>query len=190
MEKIQRRNQLVNAALVLAVEAHGDQVRKGNGNIPYVFHPIDVANEVILYSGLVGRELELASIIAILHDTVEDTDVTIAEIRERFGAEVACGVAFLTKDERVKKMGGDTKAVLLENLERLKSAPSYVQVVKLADRLANLKVFPAFWSREKVASYLDESVLIARELGIASEGLQARLLSNVHSCRVSLSIIP
>lgn len=75
----------INKAILFATEAHEHQVRKGNVHVPYVFHPIDVAHEVILYSRLPEGELELATVIALLHDTVEDTPVTLPDILEHFG---------------------------------------------------------------------------------------------------------
>lgn len=186
---IPKTNALRNQALQFAVMAHGSQVRKGNEHIPYVFHCVDVANEVIYYSGLPVGELELASVIAILHDTVEDTIVTLEDIEQQFGSEVAVGVSALTKDDNVVSTDGTKRAELEENLTRLALAPRYVQAVKLADRVSNLKSFPAMWSRDKVGSYLDEAMLIARTLGVASEGLHARLLSRVATARVTLSIM-
>ena len=182
-------NALRNQALQFAVMVHGNQVRKGNEHIPYVFHPVDVANEVIYYSGLPIPELELASTIALLHDTVEDTVATIKDIEQQFGIEVALGVAALTKDNSLQSNEVSKLESLRENLLRLKEMPHYVQAVKLADRISNLKSFPAMWTREKVSNYLDEASMIARELGQSSEGLQARLLSRVARSKVTLSIM-
>lgn len=183
-------NALRNQAMQFAIVAHCNQVRKGNEHIPYVFHCIDVANEVIYYSGLSVPELELASVIALLHDTVEDTIVSEDDVREHFGDVIAAGVSALTKSETVESVGEDSKLVELEeNLVRIKAAPQYVQAVKLADRISNLKSFPAMWSRQKISNYLDESALIARELGQASEGLHARLLSRIAHARMTLSIM-
>lgn len=182
-------NALRNQALQFAVMVHGNQVRKGNEHIPYVFHPVDVANEVIYYSGLPVPELELASTIALLHDTVEDTVATIKDIEQQFGIEVALGVAALTKDSSLQSDEVSKLESLRENLLRLKEMPHYVQAVKLADRISNLKSFPAMWTREKVSNYLDEASMIARELGQSSEGLQARLLSRVARSKVTLSIM-
>ncbi len=182
-------NALRNQALQFAVMAHGNQVRKGNEHIPYVFHCVDVANEVIYYSGLPIPELELASVIAILHDTIEDTIVTFDDVQQQFGLEIAQGVQALSKDDSIECLGESKRAQLEESLVRLKAAPLYVQAVKLADRVSNLKSFPAMWSREKVANYLEEAMLIARELGNASEGLDARLRARVAQSRVTLSIM-
>lgn len=186
---IPRANTLQNHALHFATIAHGNQVRKGNEHIPYIFHCVDVANEVIYYSGLPTAELEVASVIALLHDTVEDTAVTVAHVRDQFGDGIADGVAALSKNDEVPDgEGGSKHEQLVENLERIKASPLLVQAVKLADRVSNLKSFPAMWSREKVAHYLDESALIARELGSASEGLHARLVSRIADARIMLSL--
>jgi len=183
------RNAVLNHALVFATMAHGNQIRKGNEHIPYIAHPVDVMNEVIYYSGLPVEELEIARIVALLHDTVEDTAVTIDDVREQFGEEVANGVAALTKDESIEEKDIRSKIEqLTENLVRLKAAPKLVQCIKLADRVSNLKQFPAMWSREKISNYLDEAKLIADELGEASEGLHARLLSRIADARMVLSI--
>jgi (p)ppGpp synthase/HD superfamily hydrolase len=186
---VQDRNATLNHALVFATMAHGNQVRKGNEHIPYIAHPVDVMNEVIYYSGLPVKALEIARIIALLHDTVEDTAVTIDDVREQFGDVIADGVAALSKDDSIVEVNDVTKqASLKENLARLVKAPAYVQCVKLADRVSNLKAFPAMWSRDKISSYLDESKLIADTLGTASEGLYARLLTRIADARMVLSI--
>lgn len=182
-------NALRNQALQFAVMAHGSQVRKGNEHIPYVFHCVDVANEVIYYSGLSVPELEVASAIALLHDTIEDTIVTYDDLVHQFGVEIADGVAALSKDSSILTEGNSKQAELEECLIRLKAAPQYVQAVKLADRVSNLKSFPAMWSRDKVGHYLNEALLIARELGASSEGLHARLLSRVAQAKIVLSIM-
>jgi (p)ppGpp synthase/HD superfamily hydrolase len=183
-------NAVQNHALQFATIAHGNQVRSGNEHIPYIFHCVDVANEVIHFSGLPVAELKIASVIALLHDTVEDTLVTVENIREQFGDVVAEGVSALSKDESIPESSKISRvAGLAENLSRLKTMPTYAQVVKLADRISNLKNFPAHWSREKVGNYLNEAALIARELGSASEGLHARLLSRIAEARVMLSLL-
>tara|TARA_B100000745_G_C20129035_1_gene386837 strand:- start:482 stop:1060 length:579 start_codon:yes stop_codon:yes gene_type:complete len=183
------QNALQNQVLQFAIVAHANQVRKGNEHIPYVYHVIDVAEEVIYYSGLPIPELKIASIIALLHDTVEDTFVTIEDIRNQFGEEIAVGVAALSKDDSVVNSSELCKAAQLqESLDRLKKAPTYVQAVKLADRVSNLKNFPAMWSREKIEQYLNESMMIADQLGSASAGLHARLVSRIATARQMLSI--
>lgn len=177
------RNSLINHAIQFATTAHGSQVRKGNEHIPYIFHPIDVANEVIYHSGLAQEHIEVASVIAILHDTIEDTSVTYVDVLDQFGKEIANGVQFLTKNDDIPQ-----PEQLSENLVRLVEAPQYVQVGKMADRVSNLKAFPAMWDRDRIGRYLDDSVLISKSLGHSSEMLNARLLSRVSEMRNILSL--
>jgi len=181
-------NLLRNHALQFATIAHGNQVRKGNEHIPYIFHPVDVANEVIYYSALPVADLEVASVIALLHDTIEDTAVTEAQLREQFGDVMADGVVALSKEETAESASYSKREETLMGIARVMRAPQYVQAVKLADRVSNLKNFPAMWGREKVSSYLDESVMIARALSESSEGLHARLLARIADARVMLSL--
>lgn len=180
---IPQRNDRINHAIQFATTAHGNQVRKGNDHIPYIFHPVDVANEVIYYSGLSEKMIGLASTVAILHDTIEDTAVTYQDVLAQFGEEVAVAVQFLTKNDDVPQ-----PEQLRENLERLDGAPTLVQCVKLADRVSNLKAFPAMWDRTRIGKYLDDSRIISEHLGDASENLNARLLSRIAENRVKLSL--
>ena len=187
---IQNKNTLVNAALCYATQRHGNQVRKGNDHIPYIFHPIDVANEVVYYSKLPHDDMECAKVLAILHDVVEDTDGTLQEVQTLFGPEFRYAVSCLSKDPSITEEDPNSKMnSLCENLERIKDAPKWVWCVKMADRVSNLKNFPAMWSREKIEQYLIESELIANELREASEGLYARLISRINTSANTLSII-
>lgn len=177
------QNATINHAIQFATTAHGNQVRKGNEHIPYIFHPIDVANEVILYSGLPKEELLQASLDAILHDTIEDTAVTKENVSDQFGEVTASDVLLLTEDKTLPKVER-----LQDTLRRLSAGPARTKCVKLGDRTSNLKTFPAMWSREKIKQYLDESVLIAEQLGDASETLKARLLMQIAENRIRLSL--
>lgn len=85
--------QLVRNAYVLAEQAHRGQTRKRDGGtVPYIMHPVAVAHRL----AQLGQPAEVVAA-GVLHDTVEDCDVTLAEIQERFGAEVAFLVDGMTK---------------------------------------------------------------------------------------------
>jgi guanosine-3',5'-bis(diphosphate) 3'-pyrophosphohydrolase len=114
--------------MLFAKERHGDQKRKYNGQ-PYWMHLAEVAG---LVSSATRDDISLAT--AWLHDTVEDTDTHIDEIRDFFGADVAHGVWLLTDptlefDNRAKRVA--------HQAERLASAPGWVQTVKFADMISN-----------------------------------------------------
>ncbi len=124
-------NQLLEKALIIATEKHKGQIRKGDGR-PYILHPIEVM--MTLYKYKKSKNHILIAIVCILHDAVEDTDLTIEEVAEIFGYLVAGLVQELTNDkEKIEKMG---KAVYL--LDKMSNMSSYGLRIKLGDRLVNV----------------------------------------------------
>src|SRR6202163_154110 len=124
---------LLNRAYVYAMKAHGEQ-KRASGD-PYFSHPLEVA------AILTDLKLDDATIVAaLLHDTIEDTAATRAEIDEKFGSEIGALVDGLTK---LKKLDLVTKeAKQAENLRKLLLAIAddvRVLLVKLADRLHNMR---------------------------------------------------
>ncbi len=124
---------LLNRAYVYAMKAHGNQVRQSGD--PYFSHPLEVA------AILTELKLDDATIAtALLHDVIEDTDVTRAEIDQMFGQEIGALVDGLTK---IKKLDLVTKkAEQAENFRKLLVAISSdirVLLIKLADRLHNMR---------------------------------------------------
>ena len=120
-------------ALRLAAEGHRDQVRKGSG-VPYIEHPLAVA--MILDRSGFDEETVIAGL---LHDLVEDTDVTLERIRELFGGRVAeivdhCSEAKLDAAGR-KRPWIDRKR---DHLASAANAPESARAVILADKLHNL----------------------------------------------------
>jgi GTP pyrophosphokinase len=124
---------LLNRAYVYAMKAHGNQ-RRASGD-PYFSHPLEVA------AILTDLKLDDATITAaLLHDVIEDTDVTRSEIDQKFGTEIGELVEGLTK---IKKLDLVTKkAEQAENFRKLLVAISSdirVLLIKLADRLHNMR---------------------------------------------------
>ena len=124
---------LLNRAYVYAMQKHGMQ-KRASGD-PYFAHPLEVA------AILTELKLDDASIaVALLHDTIEDTDATRAEIDQLFGAEIGAIVDGLTKIERLQLVTREEAQA--ENLRKLLlaiSADVRVLLVKLADRLHNMR---------------------------------------------------
>lgn len=148
IEKIKANGQnfdlkLIEKALDLAYKYHGKQTRASGE--PYITHPIAVA-EII-----VDMNLDSASVItALLHDTVEDTDLTIEQVEEEFGKDVASLVAGVTKLTRLEFKSDQIKQA--ENFRKLLLAMSEdirVLLVKLADRLHNMRTIDFLPSEEK-----------------------------------------
>ena len=161
-------------ALRFAAGAHRDQCVPGT-QLPYVVHVVSVAAEVIAALRDVDQP-DLAVCCALLHDTVEDTGTTPEAIAAAFGAEVAAGVAALSKDGRLAK--ADRMA---DSLRRIRAQPRAVWCVKLADRITNLAPPPVGWTREKCRAYRDEAREIRAVLGEASGLLAARLDAKIEA---------
>jgi (p)ppGpp synthase/HD superfamily hydrolase len=158
-------------ALRFAAAAHHGQTVPGS-DLPYLVHVVSVAAEVI--AALPHHpelDADLAVTCALLHDTVEDTHVTLDEIAARYGAAVAAGVSALTKDGQLP-----TKAEqMADSLHRIQAQPREIGIVKLADRITNMSSPPADWTKDKRAAYRVEAGAIADTLGYASPVLEARL---------------
>jgi len=124
---------LLNRAYVYAMKAHGTQTRASGD--PYFSHPLEVA------AILTDLKLDDATIVAaLLHDTIEDTEATRAEIDERFGPEIGALVDGLTKLKRLDLVTREAKQA--ENLRKLLlaiAADVRVLLIKLADRLHNMR---------------------------------------------------
>ena len=134
---------LLNRAYVYTVQKHGSQ-KRASGD-PYFSHPIEVAGL------MTDLQLDVQTIItALLHDTVEDTLVTIEDIESNFGPEVARLVDGVTKLSKIEAMPEDERAA--ENLRKFLLAMSEdirVLLVKLADRLHNMRTLHFIKSPEK-----------------------------------------
>lgn len=124
---------MLEKAFALASEKHKDQKRKSGE--PFIIHPVAVATM------LAEMDMDMPSVIAgMLHDVVEDTSVTIEEIREIFGDEIAYLVDGVTK---LKRIPTSTKEELQnENLRKMflsMASDIRVIVIKLVDRLHNMR---------------------------------------------------
>jgi guanosine-3',5'-bis(diphosphate) 3'-pyrophosphohydrolase len=117
----------IEKARLYAVAAHGNQQY---GDRPYSFHLDAVAALAEPYG-------EDAVVVAYLHDTVEDTDVTLASIEAEFGSRVAACVSLLTDEPGANRK--ERKARTYAKLAQAKGETELALVVKVADRLANVR---------------------------------------------------
>ncbi len=156
---------LIYDAYLLAKEKHGNQFRKSGE--PYIHHPLEVA---YICAQLQSGPATLAS--ALLHDVVEDTDVTIEEIEQRFGPDVRLIVDSLTKIQRMKLSHMSKEDFEAEDHRKIFLGMAHdvrVIIVKLADRLHNLRTLDSLSpERQKALSQetLDVFTPIAHRLGI------------------------
>ncbi|QIO33526.1 RelA/SpoT family protein [Bradyrhizobium sp. 1(2017)] len=154
---------LLNRAYVYAMKAHGSQTRASGD--PYFSHPLEVA------AILTDLKLDDATIVAaLLHDTIEDTEATRAEIDQIFGPEIGALVEGLTKLKRLELVSREAKQA--ENLRKLLLAIAddvRVLLVKLADRLHNMRTldFVPTESRRRIAEEtLDIYAPLAGRMGM------------------------
>jgi guanosine-3',5'-bis(diphosphate) 3'-pyrophosphohydrolase len=138
------------AAAEFAAFKHREQRRKGVGGSPYINHPLAVASVLATEAGVDDVDVLTA---AILHDTIEDTDTTAAELEREFGREVAAIVVEVT-DEKIQ-----SKA--LRKRLQIAHAPHLspqAKLVKLADKIVNLRDIiarPPNWDLKRKQEYFD-----------------------------------
>ncbi len=155
--------ELIKKAYAIAFEAHDGQFRRSGE--PYIIHPVQVA--AILYN--LGMDSE-SMIAALLHDVVEDTQLTKEDVKKDFGEDVAELVEGVTKLGKVPLFTKEEQQA--ENVRKMLMAMSQdirVIIIKLADRLHNMRTL-AFMKphkrREKAQETLEIYAPIAHRLGI------------------------
>jgi (p)ppGpp synthase/HD superfamily hydrolase len=125
------KDQLIQEAIKFAKNAHQGQVRKYTGE-PYINHPIAVCRYLKLWHSESTKEMLCA---AILHDTVEDTEVSNFDIFTSFGSEIAILVSWLTDVSRPED--GNRAARKLKDRIHTSKAPFEAQLIKCADLIHN-----------------------------------------------------
>ncbi|MBQ7708596.1 MAG: bifunctional (p)ppGpp synthetase/guanosine-3',5'-bis(diphosphate) 3'-pyrophosphohydrolase [Bacteroidales bacterium] len=126
--------ELLDRAIIFAVKAHAGTERRGKG-FPYIVHPME-AMEIV---ATITPDQEMLAAAA-LHDTVEDTDVTIEHIREEFGERIANLVAS-ESDVMVEGVSEEDSwhARKQAAIDRLAAAPRDAKIVALGDKLSNMR---------------------------------------------------
>ncbi len=159
IEKIKSYNKFLNSkslnkAYNFALEAHQNQKR--DEGVPYIFHPVAVANI------LTELKLDSATITTgLLHDTIEDTNVTYETVKKEFGVEVANLVEGVTKISALEdKASSNSKAENFRKLILATSKDIRVLLVKLADRLHNMRTIQFVNSEEKITRIAKETMEI------------------------------
>jgi (p)ppGpp synthase/HD superfamily hydrolase len=163
----------------LATRMHDGQKYGGAADgeqIEYINHIGSVTFEILAaLSHDDNLNADLAIKCALLHDTIEDTDLSYEKILQAFGSEVANGVLALTKDGTVE----GKREKMMDSLSRIRKCPKEVWAVKMADRITNLYAPPFYWTDDKKREYMDEARLIHQELHEASKYLADRLARKI-----------
>src|SRR5215813_12913453 len=145
--------ELIRDAFEMAAEAHKTMRRKSGE--PYILHPLAVARICSEEIGLGVR----STICALLHDTVEDTDITLEDIEREFSGEIARIVDGLTKISNVVDVNASRQAENFKKILLTLTDDPRVILIKLADRLHNMRTLDSM-KREKQLKIASETVYV------------------------------
>jgi GTP diphosphokinase / guanosine-3',5'-bis(diphosphate) 3'-diphosphatase len=145
--------ELIRTAFEISAEAHKTMRRKSGE--PYILHPLAVARICVEEIGLGVR----STICALLHDTVEDTDITLEDVERAFGAEIARIVDGLTKISNVIDVNASQQAENFKKILLTLTDDPRVILIKLADRLHNMRTLDSM-KREKQLKISSETVYV------------------------------
>ena len=169
---------LVIKAIDFAADKHRSQRRKDAEASPYINHPIALAN-ILWHEAGIRDPITIAA--AILHDTVEDTETTRAELEAEFGAEIASVVAEVTDDKSLPKQ--ERKRL---QVERAAHKSPRAQRVKIADKISNLRDVanrpPESWTLERRREYFDWAKAVVDAMRGPHADLE-RIFDEVYSAR-------
>jgi len=145
--------ELLRTAFEMAANAH-KTIRRKSGE-PYIFHPIAVAMICVDEIGLGVR----STICALLHDTVEDTDITLDDVKSEFGNEIAKIVDGLTKISTVMDTNSSQQAENFKKILLTLTDDPRVILIKLADRLHNMRTLDSM-KQEKQLKIASETIWV------------------------------
>lgn len=138
-------------AITFAAKKHKLQKRKGADEEPYVNHVLEVANLIANVGKVEDYDVLIA---AVLHDTVEDTETTETEIKEKFGAQVSKMVSEVTDDKSLPK--AERKDLQVEHAPHLSTG---AKLIKLGDKISNIRDVtenpPDGWSDQRRLEYIE-----------------------------------
>ncbi len=148
---------LVIQAAHFAADKHRDQRRKGVRNTPYINHPLEVAERLNRVAGIEDAAVLAA---AILHDTIEDTETTKAELVRLFGPEIADWV-----DELSDPVGLTWQARKRHEIDHAARLSPTAKLIKLSDKTSNVADTvtnpPGEWTLSRRRDYLEFAGLVA-----------------------------
>ena len=162
---------LFHDTLYFAAGAHEGQNVPGQ-NYSFVVHLIGVCMESLRATMIEPADSNLVMQCSLLHDTMEDTPITLNILTDRFGSQVAEGVLALTNQD------GESIDNYLKKIVRQKKE---IWMVKLADWICNLHEPPEHWDLAKRKEYLELSKVILETLQTGSPYLAARLSDRIYA---------
>jgi guanosine-3',5'-bis(diphosphate) 3'-pyrophosphohydrolase len=171
------------AAFDFAADKHRAQRRKSAGDVPYINHPIHVAR---LLAEVGGVEDENVLMAAALHDTLEDTATTSAELEAAFGPVVCHLVEEVTDDKSLPK--AERKRLQIVHASQISPGAA---LIKLADKIANVADLshspPVDWSSQLIREYIDWAEAVVHGLPKVNAALEARFAEGAAEGRAALA---
>lgn len=163
--------QIFAKAASFAAEKHTAQRRKCTGDVPYINHPLAVA-DLIANVGQEDNPILLAA--AVLHDTLEDTKTTPEELQQEFGNQIMLLVQEVSDNKALSKV--ERKKLQIEHARK---ASRWAKVIKLADKLHNLRSLmeqpPVAWTPDIVQGYFVWSKCVVDAMRGTNAPLEAEL---------------
>lgn len=174
--------ELLLKAAQFAAEKHKNQRRKDAHATPYINHPLNLAYILSNEAGITDPTTLVA---AILHDTIEDTETSEAEIQHHFGSEIAGIVREVTDNKSLSKI--DRKRLQIKNGPK----KSYkAKLVKFADKIANLRDIathpPQDWSLARQQEYFEWAMEVINAMGETHTTLE-RLFKEAYKLKPTLT---
>lgn len=168
-------------ALSYAARRHRDQRRKGRLAEPYINHCVEVARLLIEVGGVDDTALLCA---AVLHDVIEDTATTEAELRAAFGDEITGLVLEVTDDNTLPKLERKRRQIATAA-----AASPRARCLKLADKIHNVSALlvdrPPDWTTARVAAYAEWAAAVAAELVGSNAPLERLLAERIEALRAA-----
>jgi (p)ppGpp synthase/HD superfamily hydrolase len=170
---------LISTALMLAAEGHANQRRKSD-DAPYINHLIDVMSLLVTIEKVIDSTILCA---AILHDSLEDTNITQASILEEFGEDTLNIINALTDDKSLTL--AERRKYILNKLPN--SSPA-IKLIKLADICSNASAIPAGWDLQRIKDYFTWLDTVAKACRPSSEALYQEYMCRrrLNHCIVAL----
>ena len=157
-------------AAAFAAEKHRNQRRKNKSAMPYINHPINVAELIVRVGNVDDEDLIIA---ALLHDTIEDTETTKEEIEANFGVDVASLVLEVTDDKTLPSPERKRLQIVSAPAKSLRA-----KQLKLADKVSNLSVLaddpPVDWSVNRQIKYMEWAKKVVDGLRGSNSPLERR----------------
>jgi guanosine-3',5'-bis(diphosphate) 3'-pyrophosphohydrolase len=161
--------ELFTDAILFAARAHNGQVRK-DGTTPYINHPLEVMHMLVHTAKVADSEILMA---AVLHDVVEDTEVTSDEIADRFGLRISKLVLELTDDKHLDKEERKRQQLITADL----ISPS-ARLIRISDKICNvydiLYAPPGNWPVSRRIDYLNWAEAVIDKIRGTNEAMENR----------------